>query len=56
VSSTMEDVMPVISFDTKKDSETERKHMSFVARMKKNGYTERQIKLLVEWHRRMKKS
>jgi len=56
VSSTMEDVVSVISFDTKKDSETEKKHLGFVERMKKNGYTENQIKLLVEWDKRARKS
>lgn len=52
----MEDLLPVLTFDTKKDSEMERKHLSFVTRMKKNGNTERQIRRLVEWYMRVKKS
>lgn len=53
---TMEDLLPVLSFDTKKDSETERKHADFVTRMKDKGHTELQIKRLVEWYKRLKKS
>lgn len=56
VFSTLEDLLPVLTFDTKKDSETERKHQNFVTKMKNDGYTERQIRLLVEWYVRLKKS
>lgn len=56
VFSSMEDLLPVLSFDTKKDSDTQRKHDTFVDRMKKNGYTERQIRRQVEWLAQAKKS
>lgn len=51
-----EDLIPVISFGSKSNKEEEEKHISFVDRMKKSGYTERQIHLLVDWHMRMRKS
>lgn len=50
-----EDLLPVISFGTKKNSEEDKKHAEFVQRMMNNGYTERQIKLAVEWYQRYKK-
>lgn len=51
-----EEILPVISFSTKQDSETERKHREFVDRMKDRGYTEKQIKRLVDYYMRVKKS
>jgi serine protein kinase len=54
--SQVEDLLPVISFGTKKDSETEKKHGEFVARMTERGYTERQVRRLVEWYMRVKQS
>lgn len=50
----LEDMAPVISFGTKMDRETEKKHTEFVQRMMDNGYTEAQIKRLVEWRIREK--
>ncbi len=38
--SQVEDLLPVISFGSKKDSETEKKHDDFVAQMIVRGYTE----------------
>jgi serine protein kinase len=52
----VEDLLPVISFEGKKDKETEKKHTEFVSRMTKRGYTPRQIRRLVEWYLRVKKS
>ena len=46
--SQVEDLMPVIGFGSKKDSETEKKHLEFVERMMARGYTERQVRRLVE--------
>src|SRR3712207_7172724 len=40
--SQVEDLLPVISFGSKKDGETEKKHTEFVSRMTSRGYTERQ--------------
>lgn len=54
--SQVEDLLPVISFGSKKDNETERKHNDFVLRMTSRGYTERQVRRLVEWYMRVKQS
>jgi serine protein kinase len=54
--SQVEDLLPVISFGSKKDSETERKHADFVQRMVERGYTERQVRRLVEWYMRVKQA
>jgi len=54
--SQVEDLLPVISFGSKKDSETEKKHAEFVTRMMTRGYTERQVRRLVEWYMRVKQS
>jgi serine protein kinase len=54
--SQVEDLLPVISFGAKKDSETEKKHDEFVGRMIERGYTRRQVRRLVEWYMRVKKS
>ncbi len=52
----VEDLLPVISFGTKKDSEIEKKHADFLARMVALGYTERQVRRLVEWFMRVNKA
>jgi serine protein kinase len=54
--SQVEDLLPVISFGTKKDGETEKKHGEFVERMVARGYTERQVRRLVEWYMRVKQA
>jgi serine protein kinase len=54
--SQVEDLLPVISFGSKKDGETEKKHGEFVKRMVERGYTERQIRRLVEWYMRVKQA
>ncbi|GBQ14984.1 PrkA family serine protein kinase [Swaminathania salitolerans] len=54
--SQVEDLLPVISFGSKKDSTSERKHDEFVSRMAARGYTERQVRRLVEWYMRVKQS
>jgi serine protein kinase len=54
--SQVEDLLPVISFGSKKDSETEKKHDEFVERMMARGYTERQVRRLVEWYMRVKQA
>ena len=54
--SQFEDLLPVISFGTKKDSETDEKHTEFVERMTEHGYTERQVRRLVEWYMRVNKT
>jgi serine protein kinase len=52
----VEDLLPVISFGSKKDGDTEKKHGEFVARMVGRGYTERQVRRLVEWYMRVKQA
>ena len=54
--SQVEDLLPVISFGSKKDSVTDKQHNEFVRRMKQRGYTERQVRRLVEWYMRVNKA
>ena len=54
--SQVEDLLPVISFGSKKDSDTEQKHNDFVERMVTRGYTPRQVRRLVEWYMRVNKA
>ncbi|TCU10512.1 PrkA family serine protein kinase [Rhizobium sullae] len=54
--SQVEDLLPVISFGTKKDGEAEKKHSEFVSRMTTRGYTERQVRRLVDWYMRVKQA
>ncbi len=54
--SQVEELLPVISFGSKKDGDTERKHEEFVLRMTERGYTERQVRRLVEWYMRVKQA
>ncbi|HZB92390.1 MAG TPA: PrkA family serine protein kinase [Stellaceae bacterium] len=54
--SQVEDLLPVISFGSKKDSDTEQKHQDFLERMVSRGYTQRQVRRLVEWYMRVNKA
>ncbi len=54
--SQVEDLLPVISFESKKDSNTEQEHKEFVDRMLSRRYTERQVRRLVEWYMRVNKA
>lgn len=54
--SNTEDLLPVISFNTKSSSDEQRKHDDFVHRMVERGYTEKQVRLLAEWYLRVRKS
>jgi serine protein kinase len=54
--SQVEDLLPVISFGSKKDGESEKKHGEFVSRMVERGYTERQVRRLIEWYMRVKQA
>lgn len=51
-----EDLLPVISFAKKESKEQEKKHTEFVERMQERGYTERQIRLVVDWYMRVNKT
>ncbi len=55
IATSMEDLLPVISFGKKSNTEDERKHKDFVERMVSKGYTEAQVRLLVDWHVRYMK-
>lgn len=50
-----EELLPVISFNKKATAEEETKHSDFVKRMKDKGYTDKQVRLLVEWYMRYRK-
>jgi serine protein kinase len=54
--SQVEDLLPVISFGSKKDGDTEKKHHDFLERMVSRGYTQRQVRRLVEWYMRVNKA
>ncbi len=54
--SQVEDLLPVISFEAKKDGEIEKKHLEFLDRMTARGYTQRQVRRLVVWYMRVKKA
>ena len=54
--SNTEELLPVISFNTKASTEDQRKHQDFVDRMISKGYTEKQVRLLCDWYLRVRKS
>lgn len=54
--SNTEQLLPVISFNTKSSVEEEEKHTDFVNRMIERGYTKKQVRLAVEWHMRYTKN
>ena len=54
--SSTEDLLPVISFNTKSSGDEQKKHDEFVKRMVERGYTEKQVRLLAEWYLRVRKS
>lgn len=51
----MEELLPVITFQKKASNDEEKKHKEFLNRMMSKGYTEKQVRLLVEWYSRYKK-
>jgi serine protein kinase len=51
-----EELLPVISFGAKGNTDDQKKHEEFVKRMMDKGYTAKQVKRLVEWHMRSAKS
>ena len=51
-----EDLLPVISFNTKSSEDERKKHEEFIARMVEKGYTAKQVRLLCEWYLRVRKS
>ena len=51
-----EELLPIISFGNKQNKDDQQKHDDFVERMESKGYTERQVRRLVEWYMRTQKS
>ncbi|MBV1776661.1 PrkA family serine protein kinase [Burkholderiaceae bacterium DAT-1] len=54
--SNTEELLPVVSFNTKASAEDARKHEDFVNRMVSKGYTAKQVRLLCDWYLRVRKS
>jgi serine protein kinase len=54
--SSFDEMLPIISFTSKKDAATELKHSDFVTRMKAHGYTPIQARRTVDWYMRAKKA
>ena len=54
--SNTEELLPVISFNTKSSADEQKKHEDFVTRMVEKGYTAKQVRLLCEWYLRVRKS
>ena len=54
--SNTEELLPVISFNTKSSFDDAKKHEDFVNRMVDEGYTAKQVRLLCEWYLRVRKS
>ncbi|WP_018692678.1 PrkA family serine protein kinase [Algicola sagamiensis] len=54
--SNTEELLPVISFNTKTSADEQKKHDDFVNRMMEKGYTRKQVRLLSEWYLRVRKS
>jgi serine protein kinase len=56
MSASLDELLPVISFETKKEVKLQKDHDSFVERMVKIGYTPRQVRRVVEWFSRARKA
>lgn len=54
--SSLDEMIPVISFESKKTKQDDEKHASFVTRMEEKGYTARQTRRLVDWYFRVQRS
>jgi serine protein kinase len=54
--SASEDMLPIISFGSKKDGDTEEKHEKFVERMMSLGYTRRQVRRTVDFYLKTRKN
>jgi serine protein kinase len=51
-----EELLPIISFSAKGSEDDQKKHNDFVQRLVKKGYSNRQVRRLVEWYMRVQKS
>lgn len=53
---TLDEVLPIISFSGQRSKDEKKKHDNFVKRMTDLGYTEKQVRRVVEWYMRSKKA
>lgn len=53
--SQLDDMLPIISNVNQSNSDQKKEHKEFVSRMMKNGYTERQTQILVDWYIKVNK-
>lgn len=51
-----EELLPVISFTKKGSADEQQKHEEFVNRMMERGYTENQVRLVVDWFQRVQRA
>ena len=54
--SSTEDLLPVISFNSKASQLDQTKHEDFINRLTERGYTHKQVRLLTEWYLRVRKT
>lgn len=54
--SSTEDLLPVISFNSKASQLDQTKHEDFINRLVERGYTHKQVRLLTEWYLRVRKT
>ena len=54
--SSTDELLPIISFSQKKDTETSKKHEDFVERMMSLGYTQKQVRRLIDYYIRVRRS
>ena len=54
--SSTEDLLPVISFNSKASQLDQTKHEDFINRLIERGYTHKQVRLLTEWYLRVRKT
>jgi serine protein kinase len=52
----VDELLPVISFGKKASVDDDKKHQEFVTRMMLKGYTEKQVRRVVEWYQRVHKA
>lgn len=45
-----EDILPIISFEVQKSDEDSKKHKNFVKRLCEMGYTEKQVRIIVQYY------
>lgn len=50
----MDEMLPVIKFDSKGSESDRKKHSDFLKRMIERGYTEKQVKILVKWYEQVR--